>query len=181
MSRILMVFADPGVGILAEPPDWAKSVPETPSSEWPWAVDKVRYCVGPSEAAREGPVLATRERSLEAPELELVQTWDILAMLEDAFLVHVCRPYTRAGETAFLAAKALDKRIVLSDFEPRTSAIGTSFGLVDLADCIICTSEEAGTMSDHSPVQVADLSRDASLPRLNDIYRALASGQALPL
>lgn len=172
VSQVLIVVAELDKG--AQPdvsPGWEQSLPATLSAGWSCSVDKVRYSVNPSSTIRTAGGGGTDGSSRE----ETMYTWDILLRLEAPAVVHICRPYTRAGEVALLAAKVLGKRIVLSDFELRTSTIGASLGMVELADCLICDSEEAKSFPDHRRVEVVDMSQAAPLERLSDIYRELAA------
>ena len=58
-------------------------------------------------------------------------------------MVHVQQPLTRSGDTAILTAKALGKPVFVTDFGGRTSSLGASLGLLDLADAVICYSKFA--------------------------------------
>lgn len=178
MTQILLVFADPGPPAAHDAiPQWGRSIPDANAPEWPWAVTRVRYTVTPPIAAPPVPVTATKPATVDASTIEVIRTWDILATLGGFPLVHICRPQTSAGEIVFLAAKSLGKKIVLSDFEPSTSAIGSSLGLAGLADSLICrTKEEADGLAGYGSVQVLDLGEGGSLLVLGDIYADLLGG-----
>ena len=107
-----------------------------------------------------------------------VRAWGILGWLQEPSIVHVCGPYTRAGEAAVLAAKLLGRRVVLSDFARRSSSIGESLGLIELADAVVCRSdEEAASLPRHGRLEVLDLSAPSAWPDLSALYgQLLAEG-----
>lgn len=63
--------------------------------------------------------------------------WDLPGMLDGLDVVEVCRPFTRFGEIAMLVAKGLHKPICASDLSIRTSELGASYRILDLADAVI--------------------------------------------
>lgn len=175
MTQILVVFADQDDARTPEPlPQWGQVSAVEATSGWPWAVTRVRYSVrSRTEADVEG-IPASDSGASGTPEAELVRTWEILPMLRGPSLVHICHPFTRAGETALVAAKVLGKKVVLSDLEPRSSVIGQSLGAEELADCLVCRSEQdAAGFSHHRRVEILDLSTTRSLSALIGIYSGL--------
>jgi len=110
---------------------------------------------------------------------EVTHGWDLLPRVAESALVHICRPFTRAGEAALVAAKSLGKKIVLSDFEHSTSAVGASLQMTSLADCLVCRSEaEARPYSNHPWVAILDLTSRESWPAVGDIYSNLLGAGA---
>ena len=108
---------------------------------------------------------------------EYIRMWDISAAVAGASIVHVCRPYTRAGEISVLAAKGLGKPLTVSDLEADTSGLGRSFQMLDLADAIIVHSaEEGGRYLGPGDVVILDVKADGWLPLLGDVYRGLLPG-----
>lgn len=176
MTQILLVFADPGLQATQDAiPQWGRAIPDAHVPEWPWGVMRVRYTVTLPIATH--PAQVTGIKRADASTIDTIETWDILPKLEGRPLIHICHPYTRAGETAFVAAKLLGKKIVLSDFEPGTSAIGRSLGIAGLADALICRSEEeADGFAGHGSAEVLDLNEGGSWRGLSDIYAQLLGG-----
>ncbi len=78
-----------------------------------------------------------------APDPLDVLSWGLPHVLDPVDVVHVQQPLTRSGETAILTAKALGKPVFVTDFGGRTSSLGASLGLLDLADAVICYSKFA--------------------------------------
>lgn len=178
MTEILVVFADPETRATPGPvPAWERSLPAATRPGWPWTVTRVRYTAGSSEATRHEPDAVTSDERVHGAGMETVRTWELPAKLDAFDLVHICHPYTCAGEVALLAAKALGKRIVISDLQPRTSLIGASLDMVRLADCLLCRSkDEADTATGHPRVEVVDLSEDGSMDLLSAVYGELLNG-----
>lgn len=135
---------------------------------WPWTVKVVSYSVGPM----------TDRLPTVTPPLDPITGWDIVRCLSGASLVHVSRPHTRAGELAVLAGRVLGKRIVMSEIDTETSPLGRSFGLVGLADDLICPdpAELSGGPGEPS-VNVLALGRGEWIVELRRIYRRLLPEQ----
>lgn len=70
-------------------------------------------------------------------------SWSLPEALAPADLVHIFQPLTRSGEVSVLAARALGKPLLVSESGVRSSQLGASLGLLDLADRVICSSEFA--------------------------------------
>lgn len=175
ISQVLVVVAQSGYPTTSDlPPDWTHMIPENPTAAWPWSTTGLWYSVeSPPEVERQDRADPVGIPST-TPSLPLAHGWDLLPGLMDALLVHICRPYTRAGEVALMAAKALGKRTVLSDLGQTTSTIGASFGMETLADCVICESEEEGKRySNHPRLVILDLTSQESWPALSEVYAAL--------
>jgi glycosyltransferase involved in cell wall biosynthesis len=68
-------------------------------------------------------------------------SWDLPGALASADVVHVFQPYTRSSEASALTAKALGKPLFITDCGVRSSQLGVSMGLLDLADGVICSSQ----------------------------------------
>jgi hypothetical protein len=174
IGRVLLVVGDRRQRTAVEPfPDSLQLVPDGSSDSQSWTITKVGYSVDSPVQDPEG-----LDDEDTAPLTEgtsaVAHGWDLVAKIRNADLVHVCRPYTRAGEVALLAAKALGRRTVLSDLAHRTSVIGASFRITDLADCLICRSEaEADRYSSHPNVAIVDLSFLESWAALSNIYTEL--------
>lgn len=127
-----------------------------------WTVSVIIYSVGP-EAIRLRPTGPTWPR---------IRGWQILSEVAAASVVHVSRPHTRAGENAVLAARSLGKPLVVSEIGTETSALGRSFGLLDLADIIIHAREEASDRVNQA-VEIIDLGVGGWLAQLQDVYGRL--------
>jgi hypothetical protein len=177
MSQILLVLAEPEhPGAL---PGWVQLIPVGPTAAWPSTVSTLCYSVASVAETPQHRVADPAGVPSNESSIPLTHGWDLLPRLRGASLVHICRPYTRAGEIALLAARLLGKRTVLSDFGRATSVIGASFGITDLADCLICQSEaEAERYSNHPRVAILDLSSLESWPTLSNIYTDLLGCEA---
>jgi glycosyltransferase involved in cell wall biosynthesis len=81
-------------------------------------------------------VLPTARRRPGAERL----SWAIVEALQRADVAHIHQIFTRSGEVAFLAAKLLDKPVVVSDHGGASSDLGRSLGILELADRIVCYS-----------------------------------------
>ncbi|MBO0691472.1 MAG: hypothetical protein J2P58_01125 [Acidimicrobiaceae bacterium] len=131
------------------------------SPDEPGMVDVVRFSV----AAQ----LSAADLTGDLPRL---RTWELVDRLDRVEVVHVCRPATPAGEIAVLAAKALKKRLVVSDLAVRDSTLGVSVGMLDLADVLLCESApEAELYRGHPSVRVLDGGN--SVVELQSVYRDL--------
>ncbi len=183
MSQILLLLAQSGHPTTSDTStDWAQLIPEEPTVAWPWTISKVAYSVDSSTSPEHQRPIGSGGPALSESTSPLLHAWELLPRVLDATLVHINGPYTRAGEVALLAAKALGKRTVLSDLGRRTSYIGLSFEITNLADCLICQSEtEAELYSSHARVELLDLSSKESWGALSRIYAGLVDLEARPV
>lgn len=76
----------------------------------------------------------------EAEQLNIL-AWDVFEVLRGVDLVHVFQPFTVFGELVVVVAKALGRRICISDARARTSNAGLSLDLHHLADALISGSD----------------------------------------
>lgn len=67
-------------------------------------------------------------------------SWDIVAAVRDADLVHIHQIFSRSSEVAMLAAKVLRKPVCVTDHGGASSRLGRSQRILDLADRIVCYS-----------------------------------------
>lgn len=125
------------------------------ADEWRW--DVVAYVLGGPSSSVSGRFAA-------------MAGWDVFESLEAADLVHVFSPFTRAGEVAALAAKALGKPLALSGLVLRQSELGRSLGIVELADVLILENPDELTGPTSQPTFVLDASTEDALSWLSDIY-----------
>jgi glycosyltransferase involved in cell wall biosynthesis len=70
-------------------------------------------------------------------------SWDLPAAIAEADLVHVQAASTRSGEVATLVARQQRKPLCLSDHGGGSSDLGSSLGMAELADLIVCGSDFA--------------------------------------
>src|ERR1700728_594630 len=81
---------------------WSAGLPGVATTEWPWTVKRVCLSVGAESTGYPVPS-------------ERLRTWEVLPAVTDSSIVHVCRPYTRAGEIAILAGNAVSRAVGVSD------------------------------------------------------------------
>ncbi len=113
-------------------------------------------------------------------------SWDLPARFDPVDVVHVHQPLTRSGETSILVAKALGKPLFVTDYGGRSSHLGSSLGLLDLADRVVCYSQFGTSIlpTTTSPVDVVPGGVDGEFftpgeptePRLHLLY----AGRLLP-
>lgn len=116
--------------------------------------------------------------SADLNRMEHVTGWDVLTLMEGVSAVHVCRPYTRAGEVAVLAARLIGKRLSVSELSVRTSEVGRSLGLIELADIVLYDSDEdAAEAAGHPLTARVDLTTD-DWPRTVGDPRVIAAASA---
>lgn len=83
-------------------------------------------------------------------------SWDLLAPLEAADLVHVHEIFTRGSEVGVLVARLLGKPICATDHAGGSSSLGRSLGMLDLTDHVVCYSEFGRSLiTTRTPVTVA--------------------------
>ncbi len=81
-------------------------------------------------------------RAVKKPRISLdVVSWDVPEAIAGADLVHIHMAYTRSNEVAMLAAKLQRKPVVVTDHGGHSSWLGSSLGILDLADQITCYSD----------------------------------------
>lgn len=73
-------------------------------------------------------------------------SWDIVSVVRDADVVHLHQMYSRPAEVALLAAKLLHKPVCATDHGGASSRLGSSLGMVDLVDRIICYSRFSASL-----------------------------------
>lgn len=166
MTAVLVVLAagDGGTGVASPDLDWlSEATTETGEG---LEIVCVEYSVG-APAERQEPAGGEG-----GPAVPAVRTWDLLPWLRQPSIVHVCRPYTRAGEAAVVAAKLLGRKVVLSDFSVRSSAIGESLGLSELADGLVCRPDEEGAALGGDRRHVL-ATAESAWPEIRDLYLGL--------
>lgn len=183
MTDVLLVLAGLEECERSETVDghWTAAVPEGGTFEWSLGVRKVCFSVKPTAAPPSVAILGITQRTRLLTPGNCIETWDILPAVADASIIHVCRPHTRAGEVAVLAAKVLGKPLAVSDLLVDTSELGRSLGLLFLADTVICQSDaEADHYPGYRDIEVLDVSADGWVAQLGAIYRrlSLAGGSA---
>jgi glycosyltransferase involved in cell wall biosynthesis len=67
-------------------------------------------------------------------------SWDIIAAVRDADIVHIHQIFSRPSEVGLLVAKVLSKPVCATDHGGGSSGLGRSLGMLDLADRITCYS-----------------------------------------
>jgi len=138
-AEILVIVAGPEEVAATDLEDhWAVRLASDPAPR-SWTARVAMYSVP-------GPTVALHQVQIVQPvalkPMEHVKGWDVLTLMEGVSVVHVCRPYTRAGEVAVLAARLLGKRLSVSELSVRTSEVGRSLGLIHLADMVLYDSDE---------------------------------------
>jgi hypothetical protein len=174
--KVLVVVAGPEEDPLRDGPDqqWLAAIPASPTAEWPWVVRAVSYSVGSASADQVAGIIQPPLQESGRIEADPIRTWDVLPAVADASVVHVCRPFTRAGEVAVLAGRTLGKPVAVSDLLPATSTLGRSFELLSLAHVIICRcAVEVDTYSTHPGVEVIDFTDRAWVSHLSGVYEEL--------
>ena len=148
-SAILVILAGPEEAATAGLEDhWAVRLASEPASR-SWTARVAMYSVpGSTDALHRFQI----GESAELNRMEHVTGWDVLTLMEGVSVVHVCRPYTRAGEVAVLAARLLGKRLSVSELSVRTSDVGRSLGLIELADMVLYDSDEDAAESAGHPL-----------------------------
>jgi glycosyltransferase involved in cell wall biosynthesis len=82
-------------------------------------------------------------------------SWDIIPAVRDVDLVHIHQIFSRSSEVAMLAAKVLGKPVCVTDHGGASSLLGSSHGILDLADRIVCYSSFGGSLLEtRKPVDV---------------------------
>jgi glycosyltransferase involved in cell wall biosynthesis len=83
-------------------------------------------------------------------------SWDLLAPLEAADVVHVHEIFTRSSEVGVLVARLLGKPICATDHAGGSSELGRSLGMLDLTDHVVCYSEFGRSrITTRTPITVA--------------------------
>ncbi len=120
---------------------YAQSLAEAVAAEGV-SVDVVSF--GPEPQVRElGPnlrLLVLPARRI-GPAAVDITSWQLPAALRDCDVVHVHQLFTRCGEAAVLAARALGKPVVGSDHGADTSSMGRRAGFLHLLSAIVCYSD----------------------------------------
>jgi len=126
---------------------WPLALARTLTHQHPdWTVEMVTF--GPSAtstplAERLVHTVLAHDPTAQPDAWGLVDeaSWQLPGVLGRADLVHVFQPLTRTGEVSVLAARALGSAVVASEAGLRSSQLGASLGLLELADRVVCTSE----------------------------------------
>lgn len=157
-AEILVIVAGPEEVVATDLEDhWAVRLASDPASR-SWTARVAMYSVpGPTDAMHRFQIV----QPVALKRMEHVKGWDVLTLMEGVSVVHVCRPYTRAGEVAVLAARLLGKRLSVSELSVRTSEVGRSLGLIHLADMVLYDSDEdAAEAAGHPLTARVDLMTD---------------------
>ena len=125
----------------------------TPESGW--TVDFISFgAAGRSEKLTSQVTLTLLETGTEdlhiGPGTLDGMSWQLPTLLDTADLVHVHQPLTRSGEAAILIAKALGKPLCITDYGGRSSNLGASLGMLNLADAVICYSKFGASILPHA-------------------------------
>jgi glycosyltransferase involved in cell wall biosynthesis len=93
---------------------------------------------------------------LTAPYGEAL-SWELMAAVISADVVHVHQVFTRVGEAAVLAARVARRPVCVTDHGGGTSRQGRKLGLAELADAIVAYSRYgAGAVGARNPVTIIE-------------------------
>lgn len=102
----------------------------------------------------EGVTLRVLPAAKRLPGTERL-SWEIIDAIREADLVHVHQVFSRSSEVAFLVAKLLGKPVCATDHGGAMSRLGSSLGMLELADRITSYSRfGASLVETTTPVEV---------------------------
>ncbi len=150
------------------------------------AVDLISYGDAPEvRALAPGITLRILRNSNGHSHPFFVASWDLIAEIDAADLVHVHQVYSRSGEMGILVAKMRHKPLCLTDHGGVWSKLGADLGSLDLADRIVAYSDFGAAQYDTATPIVTikgGVDADAFTPpaRLPERDRVLYVGRLLP-
>lgn len=122
------------------PVDLAEALVRLPE---PWAVEVVAFGAPGQHRLSDGVTLTLlAPAAAPVPEARpgTLVSWELPGALDGADVVVVDDPFNRSGEVAVLVARALGRPIVVVDGGDRSSSVGSSLGVLDLCDRVVCRS-----------------------------------------
>lgn len=175
--RILIVIAAPDENQVPAQLEghWAIKLATEEHCELPWTIRVVLFSTeSPLADGRLGGKLS-HSPAIQAP-IVTSHGWELVPLLDDSDIIHICRPYTQAGEIAVLGARLLGKHLSASELSVRTSELGRSLGLMELVDVVVCNSEEELVEASwHRAVERVDLYGDDWCSRVTDVFSRLVA------